>query len=132
MQNLVTTRNGNIAIPLAVAAGVVAGDIVLVGDQGMIGLALTDRFLTADYTTEVVKTPPQGLANGEASVELPGITTSVQLTVAGSPAVGDPVYRVASDGTYSATATDNAFIGWYLGSTYGVGLAQFVPAAVTT
>lgn len=125
----VHSLNGNVILALAVASGVTAGDVVLIGDQGLIGYALTDRYVASDYTTETIATPPQGLANGEASVELPGITRCVQLTVAGSPAVGDPVFRVAADGTYSATGTSNNFIGWYLGSTLGVGLAQFVPAA---
>lgn len=118
------TSGGDVVIAAAVAAGVVGGDIVLLGANGLFGYALTDRFVAANYGTEVLATPPQGLADGEASVELPGITRTVDLTVAGAPALGDPVYRVAADGTYSTTATGNLFIGWYLGSKYGVGLAS--------
>jgi len=118
------TSGGDVVIATAVAAGVVGGDIVLIGTAGLVGYALTDRFVAANYGTEVLATPPQGLADGEASVELPGITRTVDLTVAGSPAVGDKVYRVTADGTFSTTATSNQFIGYYLGRKYGVGLVN--------
>lgn len=118
------TSGGDVVIATAVAAGVVGGDIVLIGTAGLVGYALTDRFVAANYGTEVLATPPQGLADGEASVELPGITRTIDLTVAGSPSVGDKVYRVTADGTFSTTATSNQFIGYYLGSKYGVGLVN--------
>lgn len=125
--NIVMTRNANVVIPIT-KASVSAGDVVQVGDQGLIGLAITDTYVASSYDSESSKAPPQGLADGEVSIELPGISTAVKLTVAGSPDVGDAVYIKVSDGTYIAnTATNNKFIGWYLGSTYGVGLAQFVP-----
>lgn len=137
MNNLNRTRNGNVVMPLAVASGVTAGNVVLIGDQGLLGLALTDRFLTASYGTEVVATPPQGLANGEASVEIIGVSTVVALTVAGTQTLGDAVFRASADGTYTHTATDNNFIGWDLGlapdgTKVLVGLAPFSPAVVTS
>lgn len=137
MKNLIMTRNAQVVLPLAVASGVTAGDVVLIGDQGLLGLALTDRFLTADYGTEVIATPPQGLANGEASVELLGVSAVVALTVAGTQTLGDAVYRASADGTYTHTATDNNFIGWDLGvapdgAAVLVGLAPFTPTVVTS
>ena len=127
MKNKAYTRNANIVLPLAVAEGTESGDIVLIGDQGLIGIAVTDRYNEDDYDADSVTAPPQGLADGEASVEIPGISLAVILTVAGSPAVGDPVYRVAADGTYSATAASNDFIGYYLGNNV-VGLMNMTPA----
>lgn len=125
-KNLEATRNANIIWPLPVASGVTAGQIVLIGAAGLWGWAQTDRVTTAllsDYT----RTLPQGLVDGQASVELPGISTAVRLTVAGTPAVGDRIYRVAADGTYSTTATGNLMIGYaleILSGTVVVGLTR--------
>jgi hypothetical protein len=135
-KNSIMTRDGNVVLPLAVAAGTVAGEVLTIGDQGLIGYALTDEYDESAYTTETIAVPPQGLADGEASVEIPGVSRVVKLTVAGGVDLGDPVFISAQD-TYSATASDNTFIGWALediaaGEEGLVGLAQFVPAAVTT
>jgi hypothetical protein len=123
------SKDGNTILALT-KASVTAGSVVLVGDQGLIGYALTDTYVASNYSAESASPPPAGLVDGQAAIELPGITRVVKLTVAGTPDVGDRVFRIASDGTYGVTATDNNFIGWWLG--IGVGLAQFVPAAVTT
>lgn len=135
-KNTNRTRDAAVALPLAVAAGTVAGEVLAIGDQGMIGYALTDRYVASDYTPETLAAPPQGLADGEASVEIPGVSRVVTLTVAGGVSLGDPVY-LASQDTYNGTATDNDFIGYALedigaGNAGLVGLIQFVPAAVTT
>lgn len=125
-RNLHQTRNAQIAIACAVAAGTVSGDVVLVGSAGLTGFALTDR-----ATTDTINagTAPQGLADGQASVELTGISTAVRLTVAGGVALGAKVYKVTADGTYSGTATSNPLIGFALeaiadGQTGPVGLAR--------
>lgn len=135
-KNSIMTRDGNVVLPLAVAAGTVAGEVLTIGDQGLIGYALTDRYVASDYTTETIAVPPQGLADGEASVEVPGVSRVVELTVAGGVDLGDPVFISAQD-TYSATALDNTFVGYALadiadGADGLVGLVQFVPAASVT
>ena len=129
-QNSVMNRNANVVIALT-KASVTADSVVLVGDQGLIGYALTDTYVASNYNAESVNSPPPGLTDGQAAIEIPGVSRVVKLTVAGSPDVGDPVFRKASDGTYTAVALDNNFIGWYVGTDL-VGLAQFVPAASVT
>lgn len=111
MKNLGRTRNAQISIPASVAVGTLAGQVVPIGADGLHGLTLTDRVTTAqlnDYSRNL----PQGLKNGEASVELIGISTSVRLTVAGTAALGARVYRNAG-GTYDLVNT-GAAIGYAL------------------
>lgn len=124
-KNTHMTREGNVVMPLTVTA--TSGDVVPIGDQGLMGYALTSTYSASADDGSII--PPQGLADGQASVEVIGVSRVVRLTVAGSPDVGDPVFR-ASNGTYTATATNNKFIGYSLGSGL-VGLVPFVPAAVT-
>ena len=112
-RNLYMTRNAQIAIAAPVAAGTTSGDVVPVGTDGLMGYALTDRVTTAlldDFNT----TLPQGLADGQASVELIGIHTAVNLEVAGGVDLGDRVYRNNSTGAYQADLTDATLIGYAL------------------
>lgn len=113
-RNLHMTRNGNIAIAAAVASGIESGDIAVLGSAGLFGYALTDRVTTAllaDYN----KTLPQGLADGEASVELPGISTAVRLTADGTGlSAFVKAYWDATNKVVTATASGNTFIGWTL------------------
>lgn len=128
MKNLHMTRSAQIVIACAVAAGTVSGDVVLVGAEGLTGLALTNRATTATINAG---TAAPGLTDGQASVELIGVSTAVRLTVAEAAALGEGIYKKAGDGTYT-TANDagNQFIGYALepsgaaGDTIPVGLTR--------
>lgn len=111
-KNIRYQRPSNLVLPLAVASGTESGDVVAVGSAGLTGLALTDRATTA---TIADGDAAPGLADGEASVELPGIATAVELTIdaAGAAALGAKIY-VTSGGVYTITATANTFIGYAL------------------
>lgn len=128
-KNLALTREAQTTVALPVAAGTKSGDIVLIGTNGLTGWALTDRATAATINSPVYGQAPQGLQDGEASVELIGIHTAVYLTVATAVNPGDKVYRVTADGTYSGTATGGVFIGYALtvsaaGTINTVGLAR--------
>lgn len=125
-KNLHMTRKALICVALAVAAGTKSGDVVLVGTKGLKGFALTDAATT---DTIAAGTAPQNLQAGEATVELVGVSLAVRLPLAGTGALGDKVYKVAADGTYSGVATSNAFIGyaladWTDGAVVPVGLTN--------
>lgn len=121
-KNLNRTRNASISVALPVPAGTASGDVVPVGDQGLFGFALTDRATSATIQSG---TAAPGLEDGQATVELPGITLSVNLDVDGAPAVGDAIYR-AANGDINTTDT-GLFIGWFLGGR-AVGLLNSAPS----
>ena len=102
-----------IALPLAVADGTVAGDIVAIGTGGLTGYVKTARATTA---TIAAGTAAPGLADGQATVELIGVGLAVQLEVESTTSVvlGQPVYKVTADGTYSDEPTGAIFIGYAL------------------
>lgn len=125
-KNTNRTRNANVVMPLTIV-GAKSGDVVPIGDQGLMGYALTDTYSASADNGNIV--PPQGLKDGEASIEVIGVSRVVELTIAGSPDVGDPIFRVTADGTYTATANGNKFIGYFLGAGL-VGLVTFTPAPV--
>ncbi|ALW87854.1 capsid cement protein [Deinococcus actinosclerus] len=110
-KNLNRTAKGNISLAMPVPAGTKSGDVVLINTKGLKGWAQTDR---ATATTVADGTAAPGLADGQATVELIGISTSVNLPVAGAGSAGDKVYKVAADGTYSGVASGNALIGYAL------------------
>lgn len=111
MKKVLRTRNANVALALPVAANTPADAVVAIGTDGLQGIALTPR---ATAATIAAGTAAPGLADGQASVELPGVNTVLQLAVAGTAAVGKKVYR-AADGSYTFTATDNVLIGYWVG-----------------
>lgn len=125
-KNLYKTAKALLHAALAVPAGTKSGDVVPIGTKGLKGWALTDA-ATAETVADGTAAP--GLADGQATVELVGISLAVNLPVAGAGAVGDKVYKVAADGTYSGTASGNTFIGyaladWVDGQTIPVGLSN--------
>lgn len=126
MRNLHMTRSAQIAIACAVAAGTKSGDVVLVGAEGLFGVALTDRATAATITAG---TAAPGLTDGQASVELVGVSTAVRVTVAEQVALGEGVYRKASDGTYTTADAGNQFIGYALEATSAA--ASVVPVGLT-
>lgn len=125
-KNVKTTRKSWICKALAVAAGTVSGQVVQIGSAGLTALALTDRATTA---TIDAGTAAPGLDDGEATVELIGVATSVNLLVANNTTVGQKVYIKSDDGTYTTTASGNTLIGYALEAKTGpatveVGLAR--------
>lgn len=100
-------KYGNIAndvtLALPVPAGTAAGDVIPIGDQGLLGYAVTPI-----ATSDGPNAP--GLAVGEASVRLLPAQIVIEVPVADSSAfdIGDVVYG-AQDGsgvvTYSTTTS---------------------------
>ena len=133
--NVKHNGNPNVALALAVASGTVAGEVVKIGDH-LTGFCLTPRATTA---TIADGTAAPGLADGQATVELIGVTKVVELEVvsAAGVAAGDPVYLDATTpNTYTETATNNHLIGYALEAiddeaTGKVALVSSTPAAVT-
>lgn len=102
---------GNIAndvtLPLPVPTGTAAGDVVPIGDQGLLGYTVTPRATTALIASGEAA---PGLKDGEASVRLLPAQVVVELPVTDSASfdVGDIVYGAqAGSGvvTYSTTNT---------------------------
>lgn len=109
-------RHGNISndvtLALTVPTGTAAGDVVPVGDQGLLGFTITP-IATADGPNAV------GLEEGQASVRLLPAQIVAELPVAASSAfdVGDIVYgEQAGSGevTYSTT-TSGYPVGYVVG-----------------
>ena len=100
-KNLNRTRNAQLVIPAPVPAGTVAGSVIVLGANALTAYTLTPQVTAADLADTSSTTTPQGLAAGEASVELIGISTSVNLTMAVAVAQFDRIYRVRADGTYT-------------------------------
>lgn len=124
-KNLHKTAKGLIHAALAVPAGTKSGDVVLVGTKGLKGWALTDR---ATAATIADGSAAPGLVDGAATVELVGVSLAVNLTVAGGGVMGDKVYKIPADGTYTGVASGNNFIGyalrdWADGAVVPVGLS---------
>lgn len=119
-------REGYVALALTVGASVEKDDIIQVGSEGLIGFVLTDRATTA---TIAAGTAAQGLANGEATVALPGVGLVVERpNVGGVSAVGEKAY-VNSSGNYTSSASGNTFVGHFLstgssGADVLIGLVQ--------
>lgn len=111
-KNDVRLRDAQIVAVLPVPTGSKAGDVVPIGNAGLVGHCLTDAATSA---TLAAGTAAPGLKVADAaSVELIGVHKSARLVVAGNVAVGAKVYRVTADGTYSGTASGNLFIGYAL------------------
>lgn len=91
-------RHGD-ALPWPVPAGTKSGDFVLLGDQGLFGVAITDRD-----------------ADGNATVRHEGVwALPVGTTTAAD--IGDKVYAVAANGTLTPTAGTepaNVHVGWFM------------------
>lgn len=127
-KNLHKTAQAQISAALAVPVGTKSGDVVFIGTSTLKGHALTDA---ATAETVAAGTAAPGLAAGQATVELVGVSLSVKLTVAAGGALGDKVYKVTADNTYSGTASGGKFIGyaladWTAGTVVPVGLAGSV------
>lgn len=116
MKNLKRTKNAQIGIAVPVPAGAVAGQVVPLGADGLRGVLMTAR-----ATTETVAngTSAPGLKDGEATVELIGVHTTITVQVAAAIAQFAPVY-VTPANVYSTTNTGTR-CGATLGATTGPG-----------
>lgn len=100
-----------VRLAMTVASGVVAGSVQIYG-EGLKLLVMTDRATTA---TIAAGTAAPGLADGQASCVLLDVDYVVNLAIAGgTAAIGEKIYRVTADGTYSSTAAGGVFIGYAL------------------
>ncbi len=128
-KNLHKTRNANIGVYGAVPAGTVSGDVLPLGSGGLIGWALTDRVTQAeldDFSNNSV-IPSQGLKDGEASLELIGVATSVKLEVSAAVTLWATVY-VTPGGAYTPTAMGNTQVGFALAAATAAG--QTIPVGL--
>jgi hypothetical protein len=102
-KNLFMTRNAYIGVAVPVPAGTVQGAVIPIGPDGLFGYTLTPETTQADLDN-FSKTTPQGLKAGQASVELIGVSLAVNLVIALATVLGDRIYRVRADGTYTTAA----------------------------
>ncbi|AFZ67079.1 hypothetical protein [Deinococcus peraridilitoris] len=106
-----------ITLALTVPAGATNGRPVALGGGGLYGVLETER-VTADMLK--AGTAPQGLREGQASVNLPGIGQTID--VGALPvAIADfgRVYLTPA-GAPSEVAAGNTWIGWRLGNFVGL------------
>lgn len=126
-RNLNRTKNALLTVPGVVPEGTRIGQVIPLGTDGLIGYALTDRVTQADIDNGN-KVVPQGLKDGEASLELVGCSLSVNLEIATAVDQWAAVYR-AADGTYTNVATGGTKIGYALETTAAAGVAKVVLSA---
>jgi predicted RecA/RadA family phage recombinase len=91
-------------LSLPVAASHVAGDFVLIGDQGLFGVCATDRSTTA--------APVGGNPDGYASVWLAGVY-DLPVTTTTAADIGDIVYATSAE-VLTPVSTGNTAVGWFL------------------
>ena len=101
MKNLKRTKNAQIGVALPVPATAVTGQVVPLGADGLRGLMVTAR-ATAETIADGTSAP--GLKDGEATVELIGVHTTIKVAVAAAIAQFAPVYVTAAN-VYSTTNT---------------------------
>ena len=101
MKNLKRTKNAQIGIAVPVPAGAVAGQVVPLGNAGLRGVLLTAR--ATPETIQSGKSAP-GLRDGEATVELIGVHTTIMVQVAAAVAQFAAIYVTAGN-VYSTTDT---------------------------
>lgn len=101
-----------------------SGQVVPLGAGGLIGIAETHRVTQADLD-DLTKTLPQGLADGEASFELVGVHTSMNLEVDGAVDQWAAVYYTPGPVyTANSAAAGAVKIGYALEATSSAGVAK--------
>lgn len=124
-----TIRDSLVSYKMPLSAGPVAGDIVPLGSYGLKGYLKTNRATTA---TIAAGTASQGLANGEATATLLGITHAVTLAMQGAVTQFAKVYAaVDTDGVITYVTTPlGIFVGYALETIGGAGdcLVGIAPA----
>ena len=119
LKNLKRTKNAQIGIAVQVPATAVAGQVVPLGATGLRGLMLTDR-ATAETLANGKSAP--GLHEGEATVELVNVHTTISVPVAAAIAQFAALY-VSDDNIYNEDATGTP-VGATLGATPGPGTVE--------
>lgn len=120
MKNLKKHKEANVSIALPVPAYAVSGGVVPLGANGLKGIVKTDRATAATITAG---TAAQGLADGQATVELLGISNILSLAIDAAAAQFALVY-VTPAGAYSATAAGNTKIGYVIDALAGAGTTR--------
>ena len=124
MKNLNRTKNAQLQVPGAAPAGTESGQVVPLGPDGLLGIAETHRVTQADLD-DFTNVLPQGLAAGEASFELVGIHTSMNLEVDGAVAQWAAVYYTPGPVyTANGAAAGAIKIGYALEPISGAGIAK--------
>lgn len=95
--NVVYNEGDNLSWP--VASGTASGDFVLIGDQGLFGVAMTDRGDGGNATTH-------------ASIQHQGVF-SLPVSTTTAADIGDAVYAVPVTGVLTPVATGNILVGWF-------------------
>lgn len=100
-------------VNVAVSSGVAAGEIAVLGSAGLFGIALTDRYVAATYTSDYALTPPQGLSDGQATVDIPGCAYVATFTADGTGlSAFVKCYWDDGNNEITATSSSNTFIGY--------------------
>ncbi|PJI54484.1 hypothetical protein CTI14_15025 [Methylobacterium radiotolerans] len=108
------TRSAQIAIACAVAAGTKSGDVVLVAPKASSAWRSPTAATAATITAGTAAPRPHRRAGQRRTRR---VSTAVRVTVAEQVALGEGVYRKASDGTYTTADAGNQFIGYALEAT---------------
>lgn len=120
MKNLYRTKNAQIGIALPVAVGLMAGMATALGGAGLRALLITDR---ATAATVANGTSAPGLKDGEATVELIGVHTTIKAQVTAPVDQFEAAY-VTPAGAVVDVAAGNTPIGAFLASTTGPGTVE--------
>ena len=119
MKNLRRTKNAQIGVALPVPDGRGAGQFAKFGTAGLRGILITDR-ATAETVANGKSAP--GLKDGQATVELIGVHTTVTIIVAVAIAQFAPVY-FDENGDITTVETDTQ-VGCTLAATTGPGAVE--------
>lgn len=107
-KNITVHSRVNVTLALPVPANTPAGVPVLLGTDGLKGFTLTPRTSAA---TLAAGTSPQGLLEGEASVELQSIFTVARLALTTAVTQFGAVYMTGA-GAFTNVASGNTKIGY--------------------
>ena len=122
MKNNIHNTEAWLTRAVDVPAATLSGDIVTLGTDGLLGIALTAAVTAADLA-DFSKVIPQGLLVNQATVILMGVTTDITLNVPGVSALFKAVYRVPGTGVLSFTsAVGSDLIGYWLSSNIAGGV----------
>lgn len=102
-KNLNRTENAGISVPVAVPDGTDPGDVIVLGGA-VLAHVITERVTQAKLDNYNLNTP-QGLKDGQASVELIGCHLSVNLPLEAAVAALALVYQNPNTLTYTGAAS---------------------------
>lgn len=116
-ETLVVRKDALATLALPVPAGTTKGNAVLLGANGLRGFTQTDQATAANA---LLGRNAPGLAVGEASVILIGVSLVANLSINAALNQYDKVYMTAA-GVYTPTATGNTFVGYALATLAAAG-----------